>query len=147
MFGFFRRSTSRPVSGAIFQALERDGLTVPVSNVSQLRMVETGGRYSNRKVTYFRIFDPAVATQRAVEVQRYRDLDSSPSLVLRSGHVEQDGRVVVSRPIVSRESESPTRTRAGRTVPLTGAGAVVSGGTELSAGGQPIESTDAGGAR
>jgi hypothetical protein len=147
MFGFFRRSTARPVSDAIRHALERDGLTVPVSNPSQLRMVESGGRYSNRKVTYFRIFDPAVAIQRSLDVQRYRDLDSSPALVLRSGHVEQDGRVVVVRPHMSRETESPIRTRAGRTVPLTGAGVVVSGGTEASTAARPAETSDAGGSR
>ncbi len=132
MFGFFRRSTARPVSDAICQALERDRLTVPVSNPAQLRMVEWGGRYSDRKVTYFRIFDPAVVSQRSLDVQRYRDLDSSPSLVLRSGHVEKDGKVVVVRPHASEGIPSRARMRAGRTVPMTGAGLVVSDAASMS---------------
>jgi hypothetical protein len=117
MFGFLRRPAPRPLSDAIRGAMEKDGLTPSVSNPSLLRMVEVGGRYSDRKVTYFRIFDPTTAAQRTLEIRRYKDFDVFPALVLRSGHVERDGKVVLTRPVGSRPAETASRTRAGRIVP------------------------------
>lgn len=116
MFGFFRRSAPRPLSDEIRRAIESDGMTPPVGNLSQLRMVDVGGRYSDRKVTYFRVFDPSNTSQQALEIRQYKDFDVFPGLVLRSGHVEKDGKVVLTRPVGSRPAEAP-RTRAGRLVP------------------------------
>jgi len=116
MFGFFRRSTPRPLTDAIRRAMAQDGLTAPVSNPSELRMVESRGRYSNRKVTYFRVFDPALAAQRSVDIQHYRDFDGCLGLILRSGHVEDDGVVVLSRPVIVRPPVTPSRTPADRTL-------------------------------
>lgn len=89
-------------------------MTAPVSNPSQLRMVESRGRYSDRKVTYFRVFDPASAGQRSMDIRRYQDFDVFPGLVLRSGHVERDGIVVLTRPVTVLAAETPDRSRADR---------------------------------
>lgn len=117
MFGIFRRSAPRPLSDEIRRAIEKDGMTPSVSNPSLLRMVAVGGRYSDRKVTYFRIFDPSNAAQQTMDIRRYKDFDVFPGLVLRSGHVEQDGTVILTRPVGSRAPDATARTRAGRPVP------------------------------
>ena len=115
MFGFLRRSGPRPLTDAIRHAIEKDGTTP--ANPSQLRMVEVGGRYSGRKVTYFRVFDPGNAAQQTLDIRRYKDFDVFPALVLRSGHVEQDGTVVLTKPIGTPAAQPQVRTRAGRIVP------------------------------
>ena len=115
MFSFFRRSSPRPVSAAISQAIKTQNLAPALGDSAQLRMVESRGRYSDRQVTYFRIFDPAVAAQRSLDIRRYRDLDAFQNLILRAGHVESDGNVIVIRPAGTRIVEA-TRTRAGRIV-------------------------------
>ena len=115
MFGFLRRSGPRPLSDSIRHAIEKDGTTP--ANPSQLRMVEVGGRYSGRKVTYFRVFDPSNAAQQTLDVRRYKDFDVFPALVLRSGHVEQDGTVVLAKPLSTLAAQPKVRTRAGRIVP------------------------------
>ena len=117
MFGFLRRSASRPISDAIRGAIEKDSTTPLVSHPSQLRMVEVGGKYSSRQVTYFRVFDPTSAAQQTLNIRRYKDFDVFPNLVLRSGHVERDGTVVLTRAVDVRAADAPIRTRAGRIVP------------------------------
>jgi hypothetical protein len=114
MFGFLRRSATRPISESIRSAIEKDGNTTFAGDPSRLRMVETGGRYSDRKVTYFRVFDPTSAAQQTLDIRRYKDFDVFPALVLRSGHVERDGTVVLTRAV---GADATVRTRAGRTVP------------------------------
>jgi hypothetical protein len=115
MFGFLRRSAPRPLTDAIRHAIEKDAMTP--ANPSRLRMVEAGGRYSDRKVTYFRVFDPSNAAQQTLDIRRYKDFDVFPGLVLRSGHVERDGTVVLTRPVSALPIQPTVRTRAGRTVP------------------------------
>jgi hypothetical protein len=115
MFGFLRRSAPRPLTDAIRSAIEKDGMTP--ANPSQLRMVEVGGRYSDRKVTYFRVFDPSTAAQQSPDIRRYKDFDGFPGLVLRSGHVERDGTIVLTRSVSSPAAQPTVRTRAGRIVP------------------------------
>src|SRR4051812_21822562 len=101
MFDFFRRSGPRPLSDAIRTAIQSDGMTTQVTNPSGLQMVESQGRYSDRKVTYFRVFDPASTAQRSLEIKRYKDFDVFQGLVLRSGHVESDGKIVLTRPVAT----------------------------------------------
>ena len=117
MFGFFRRSASRPVSDEIARAIEDSKLTPVIGDPARLRMVQSRGRYSDRQVTYFRIYDPAETARRSLDIQRYRDLDAFQNLVLRSGHVERDGHIVVVRPVAVQAAEAQVRTRAGRPVP------------------------------
>jgi len=135
MFSFFRRSAPRPVSEAISQAIQSQGLTPPLGDPAQLRMVQSRGRYSDRQVTFFRIFDPTVTAQRSLDIQRYRDLDAFQDLILRAGHVERDGNVVIIRPPGTRIADVTARTRAGRTVPPVPTEATV--GTEASAADDP----------
>ena len=91
-------------------------MTTPVIDSSQLRMVEFGGRYSDRKVTYFRVFVPALASQQSLDVRRFNDLDPHQRLIVRSGHVEGDGTVVLTRPLVVRAADRPVRAQADRTL-------------------------------
>lgn len=144
MFDFFRRSAPRPLTDAIRHAIESDGMTAPVSNPSLLRMVESHGRYSDRKVTYFRVFDPASAAQRALDIRRYQDFDVFQGLVLRSGHIESDGKIVLTRPVVTQAAASQVRMRAGRIVPTSGADIVVNGdaGPPMSAAALDVSVTD-----
>ncbi len=117
MFDFLRRPASRPLSDAIRLAIQKDGMTPGTTDPAQLRMVESGGRYSDRKVTYFRVFVPVLAAQQSLDVRRFNDLDQHQGLILRSGHVERDGTVVLTRPVTVRMPSPAVRTRAGRAVP------------------------------
>jgi hypothetical protein len=146
MFGFFKRANSRPLTSAIVAAVERDGAPSPVP-FSSLRMVESKGRYSDRKVTYFRVFDPAATAQRMIEVRRYLDLDAYPDLVLESGHVENDGKVVVTRTRVIRDASPSVRAAADRSKHLDDAHIVVHGETGASANPRPATPQPAGDSR
>jgi hypothetical protein len=138
MFGFFKRAGSRPLTDAIVQAVERDGAPSTVA-FSSLRMVESKGRYSDRKVTYFRVFDPSAAAQRMLDVRRYADLDTLQNLILQSGHVESDGKVVVTRPRIVRAASPSVRAAADRSQHLDDAHIVVHGETGASANPRPTE--------
>ena len=118
MFGLFRRPAPRPLSDAIRRAIENDGSTVASSDPSQLRMVESGGRYSDRKVTYFRVFVPVLAAQQSLDVRAFNDLDQHQGLIVRSGHVERDGTVILTRSVVARPAERPSRSQADRSMHL-----------------------------
>jgi hypothetical protein len=115
MFGLFRRPAPRPLTDAIRQAIQRDGHTPATFDPAQLRMVESSGSYSDRKVTYFRVFDPSSTAQRQLDVRRYQDFDVFLGLVVRSGHVEKDGTVVLTRPVVVRVPSTAPRAHADRT--------------------------------
>jgi hypothetical protein len=114
MFGLFRRPAPRPLSDAIRIAIEKDGSNAAQSDPSQLRMVESSGRYSDRKVTYFRVFVPVLAAQQSLDIRQFNDLDQCQGLIERSGHVERDGTVVLTRPVVVRAPGTPRRTQADR---------------------------------
>ena len=121
MFSFLRRPSPRPLTDAIMAAMSRDGQNGGRTDFSELRMVESSGRYSDRKVTYFRIFDPTSTAYRTSAVTRYKDFDVFPGLIVRSGHIEKDGTVVLSRAVVVHAPANAVRTRAGRLVPTDGA--------------------------
>jgi hypothetical protein len=96
MFDFLRKPGMRRPSAAIRCALEADGL--PPGEIASLGVVESPGLYAGRKVSYFRVFDPQRAADRAVDVfstNTYRDLSAHLDLVLRAGFIEHDGKVVV----------------------------------------------------
>jgi hypothetical protein len=114
MFGLFRRSAPRPLSDAIQRAIQKDGLTPASNDPSQLRMIESEGRYSDRKVTYFRVFVPVLAAQQSLDVRRFNDLDQYQGLIVRSGHVERDGTVILTRPVAVRAPANPLRAQADR---------------------------------
>jgi hypothetical protein len=114
MFGLFRRSAPRPLSDAIRIAIEKDGPNAAQTDPTQLRMVESPGRYSDRKVTYFRVFVPVLAAQQSLEVRAFNDLNQHLGLIVRSGHVERDGTVVLTRPVVVRAPGRPIRAQADR---------------------------------
>jgi hypothetical protein len=114
MFGFMRRSDVQSPSAALRGALERDGLPPGIDAATALGVVEMGGTYSGRKVTYIRVFDPAGAAARGVDVRSYADLDAHPDLVLRAGHVEKDGTVIITWRAPSADAATPVRERADR---------------------------------
>ena len=113
MFDFMRRSGARSPTDAIRRALEGDGLPPGIDALSALRVVESRGRYSGRTVTSIRVFDPARAAGRGLDVRAFKDLESYPDLVLRAGQVGQDGTVLITRRTPRR------RCGSGRTAPRT----------------------------
>ena len=94
-------------------------------------MIESTGRYSDRKVTYFRIFVPVLAAQQSLDVRNFNDLDQHQDLIVRSGHLETDGTIVLTRPVVVRPAERLNRTQADRSMHLDDAH-IVSGETGAS---------------
>jgi hypothetical protein len=114
MFGFLRTPDPRSPSAAICHVVEQAGLPADVSHSSMLRVVESRGRYSGRKVLFIRVFDPARVAERAVIVRRYRDLDPHPSLVLWSGRVERDGIVAITRRAPATDARTSARVPADR---------------------------------
>ena len=105
MFDFLRKSGMRRPSAAIRGAL--DAASLPRgTDVSELGVVTSPGVYSGRAVTYFRVFDPQRAANRAVDVftdHTYQDLNAHLDLVLRAGFIEDDGTVVLfARPAVPK---------------------------------------------
>lgn len=115
MFGLFRRTAPSTLTDTIRQAIQQDGHTPATYDRAQLRMVTSSGSYSDRKVTYFRVFDSVSTAQRSLDIRRYQDLNDHLGLVVRSGHVEQDGRVVLTRPVVVRVPSTQPRAQADRT--------------------------------
>ena len=106
MLRFFRRSEPSHPGRLVTQALVGSGLPAEL-DPARLSVVQQRGSYSGRRVTYFRVFDPTRNAERAVVIRQYTDLDSCPELVVASGHIEQDGAVVLA----TRESTStPVRT-------------------------------------
>jgi hypothetical protein len=97
MFNFFRSAQPpRHLSPGIAHALAGTNLPAGV-DATTLSMVERRGSYSGRRVKYFRIYDPARATERDLSVRTFADLDTHLDLVLGTGHTEQDGGVVLTR--------------------------------------------------
>ncbi len=115
MFGFKRKSAVQPPSAAICRAIVASGLP-PGHNdpAATFRVVERQEKYSGRKVTQVRIFDPATAEARGVVVGAYADLDAHPDLVLWAGRVEQDGTVNLTRQAAAASTATPTRQAADR---------------------------------
>jgi hypothetical protein len=96
MFGFFKKSGPHPASAGLSQALVTAG-RVSSTDVAELRVLDRRGTYSARPVTHFRVFNAVNLANRAVTVATYTDLDPYPELVLATGHLEQDGTVVLNR--------------------------------------------------
>lgn len=114
MFDFMRKSGQQSPSAAIFRALESDGLPPGIETASALGVVESHANYAGRKVTFFRVFDSARASEAGLKIQAFEDLDAHRDLVLRSGHVEKDGTVVVTWRAPSPDAATPTRALADR---------------------------------
>jgi hypothetical protein len=106
MFSFLHRGGPRNLSSAIRKALDKDGLPAGIQRASQLRVIQSHGRYSDRKVTYIRVFDPLRATEQHLNVQGFSDLDAYPGLILKAGHIESDGIVVITRRWPASETEA-----------------------------------------
>jgi hypothetical protein len=114
MFGFNRKSGEQSSSTAILRALEGDGLPPGMDAASALGVVQSRGSYAGRSVTYFRAYDRARAAERGVDVHAFGDLDAHADLVLRIGHVEKDGAVVITWRAPSPDAATPMRERADR---------------------------------
>ena len=114
MFGFTRKSEVAGPSAAILRALKSDGWPAGVDMASALGVVVSRGGYAGRKVTYFRLFDAERASARGASVHAFGDLDARPDLVLRSGHLEKDGTVVITWREPAADAAAPARERADR---------------------------------
>lgn len=113
MFSFLKRSGDGSPSPAIVRALEQEGLP-PGTDMAAIRVAESRGRYSDRKVTFVRVFSSVQAAAAGVPVRGFHDLDAHPGLVLRSGHVEQDGTLVLATQASATTLPTPNRERADR---------------------------------
>jgi hypothetical protein len=97
MFDFLRNPGMRSPSAALRAALVADSLPAGV-DAAALGVVESHGSWAGRSVTYIRVFDPASAARRSVDLfsrHAYKDLSAHLDLVLRAGFVEKDGTVVL----------------------------------------------------
>jgi hypothetical protein len=110
VFKFLHRSTPRYLT--IRQTLAQAGVR-SAADPAGLTVLEKMGSYSGRRVNFFRAFDPNGAAARAIPVQVFRDLDTHQELVLGSGHVENEGLVMLDgRP--EAEHATPPRELADR---------------------------------
>jgi hypothetical protein len=93
---FWQRPVIVPIAGQLRSRLVQDrGLSEQA--VASLRMVNRQGRYSDRKVTFFRVIDPEAVRRAGLELRRYADLDAHLPLLLHTGHIERDGHIVLNR--------------------------------------------------
>jgi hypothetical protein len=113
MFNLFRKSQSHQPTAAIARAMTSDGLP-PGMDPTRLSVLQQNGSYSGRKVSYFRVFDPVRVSERSVKVIDFADLDTHPELVIGSGHVEQNGAVVLTRSDRTQASSAFARSEAVR---------------------------------
>jgi hypothetical protein len=104
MFDFMRRSSPQSPTTAIRHALKDDGLFSAGGESVALSVVESRGRYAGRTVRYFRVFDPARTSTRGLNIRSYQDLSAHPSLLLRTGHVEADGSVIIDHRVPSLDA-------------------------------------------
>jgi hypothetical protein len=104
MFDFMRRSSPQSPTTAIRHALKEDGLFSAGGESVALSVVESRGRYAGRTVRYFRVFDPARTSTRGLNIRSYHDLSAHPSLLLRTGHVEADGSVIIDHRVPSLDA-------------------------------------------
>jgi hypothetical protein len=116
MFGFRRKSGARSPSAAMLRALAVDGLPPERVAALALGVVEARGSYAGRTVRYVRVFDQVRAVEGGLNVHAFGDLDRHRNLVLRSGHVEQDGTVILDWRAPSADAATPVRERADRTL-------------------------------
>lgn len=114
MFGFMRKSGVRSPSTAMQKALEKGGLPRG-TDAATLGVLESRGNYAGRKVTYIRVFDTARAAAHDLPINSYGDLDPYRNLILRTGHVEKDGAVVITWRAPPADATAPTRGQADRT--------------------------------
>jgi hypothetical protein len=106
MFKFLSRSAARYPT--IRETLAEAGVP-SAADPAGLTVLERMGSYSGRRVNFFRAFDPTRAAARSIAVHGFRDLDGHHDLVLGSGHVENEGLVMLDD---RAEAEHPVPTRA-----------------------------------
>jgi hypothetical protein len=104
MFNWLRRRGTQHPGLALREALLKDGLP-PGIDPATLGLLEEHGQYSGRRVTYVRVFDALRAAELGLQPRAFGDLDRHPELLTATGHVEQNGTVVITkRPV---ESDAP----------------------------------------
>src|SRR5438552_3638555 len=113
MFSLFRKPQPHQPTAAIMQAMTSDGLPSG-TDPARLSVLQQRGSYSGRKVSYFRVFDRLRVSDRSFKVNEFGDLDAHPELVLGSGHVEQNGAVVLTRMDRTNSSGAFARSEAVR---------------------------------
>jgi uncharacterized membrane protein YeaQ/YmgE (transglycosylase-associated protein family) len=63
-------------------------------DAAPLRMRQEHGRYADRTVTYFQVFDPATAGTPGADLRHLRTLDARH--ILYSGFIERNGQIVLN---------------------------------------------------
>ena len=62
-----------------------------------LRCVEREGTYKNSPVKLMRVFKPAEADQKGIEIKGWETFDEHPELVIFEGYVAQTGGAFLAR--------------------------------------------------
>jgi len=92
MWGFKQKPAAVALSRKLTLHLGKEcGLSGEAA--AALRMMEEHGHYVGRKVTFFRVFDPATAEAAGISLRCFRDLDACA--VAHHGHIESDGEIVL----------------------------------------------------
>ena len=92
MWGFKQKPAAVALSRKLTLHLGKEcGLSGEAA--AALRMMEEQGHYVGRKVTFFRVFDPATVEAAGVHPHQFRDLDAC--MVPHRGHIENDGEIVL----------------------------------------------------
>ena len=82
-----RKKEVKKIEGVLWgYMVSQQGVIVDV--LQNLRRVECEAEVGGKPVTMIRIFDPAVANQKGVDVDDYRSLDDHPDLVLYEGYYQ-----------------------------------------------------------
>jgi hypothetical protein len=90
---FWSKPGAKPLSEKLSRLLVQErGLTTQVCG--SLRMLEETGNYVDRKVTFFRVFDPAAITGSSQPAVRFSDLN--PATILYYGHTEKNGDLILN---------------------------------------------------
>ncbi len=91
MLGLFRKPAVSLLPSSVRSSLLKER-ELSDEKALGLKMVQEQGQYSGRKVMYFRVFDPL---SHSTPPRGFADLDAAR--ILYSGHIEAEGRIVLSR--------------------------------------------------
>ncbi len=82
-----RKKEVKKIEGALWgYMVSQQGVIVDI--LQNLRRVERDGAVESKPVVMIRIFDPAAANQKGVDVDDYGSLDDHPNLVLYEGYYQ-----------------------------------------------------------
>ncbi len=83
-----KREEVKKIEGGLWgYMVKQQGIVVDV--LQNLRRVEYEAEVGGKPVVMVRIFNPATADEKGIDVKDYKSLDSQPDLVLYEGYYQQ----------------------------------------------------------